>query len=468
MKSSVLPAFAGLCLVLVFTGCKVGPNYVKPDVTDVTPGKWKWQKAEPKDATPRGEWWKVFKDSELNRLEGQALEGNQQLRVAMARIDQARAVTGLSALAFVPRLEVDAHAQRERTSGNPPSPVPIAIPAAQINTFSVPLQLSYEIDLWGRVRRSLESSRAELDASHADYHSVLLSLTGDVASNYFLVRSLDSQMVAMRNTLASQEKTLDLMQQRFQAGAISEADVARARSEAATIRADLADVKRQREETVSLLAVLCGRPASLFSLPERPISGSPPSIPAGIPASVLERRPDVAAAERTVAARNAEIGVEVAGYFPTVSLTGQGGYLSKDTSSLFSADSQVWSIGPSVSVPITGIFVTKAKVQAARAVHAESVAKFRQSVLGAVKDVETSLIQIRFRREQMVAQQEALDAALKATALTRQLYEGGSISYLELLDAERTSLLRERQNALLKAQGHIATVGLIRALGGAW
>ncbi|HSJ03865.1 MAG TPA: efflux transporter outer membrane subunit, partial [Verrucomicrobium sp.] len=267
---------------------------------------------------------------------------------------------------------------------------------------------------------------------------------------------------------SSQQKTLDLMQQRFQAGTISEADVARARSETATVRADLADAKRQREETLNLLAVLCGQPASRFSLPERPISGSPRMIPAGIPAALLERRPDVSAAERTVAARNEDIGVETAGFFPTVSLTGQGGYLSKDTSSLFAADSRVWSIGPSVSVPVTGYFVTKAKVDRARAVHQETVAKFRQSVLGAVKDVETALIQIRYRREQGVALQEALDAALKATSLTRQLYDGGSISYLELLDAERTSLLRERQSAQLKAQGHIATVALIRALGGAW
>lgn len=468
MKSLRTATCAGLLPILAFTGCTVGPKYEKPDVSALTPATWKWQPASPKDAQPRGEWWRIFKDAELNRLEAMALGNNQEIRMAMARIDQARAAAGLSAAAYIPQLGVDARAQRERTSGNPPSPVPIAIPAAHINTFNVPLQLSYEIDLWGRVRRSIESANAQVDASVGDYHSVLLSLTGDVASQYFLIRSLDSQMAALQRTLASQEKTFGLIDQRFTAGTIPEADHARAKSEVATVRAEMADVKRQREETVNVLALLCGQPASQFSVSKAEIQGTPPKIPAGIPAEVLERRPDVAAAERLVAARNAEIGVEIAGYFPTVSLTGQAGYLSKDTSSLFNADSRVWSFGPSVSIPITGVFVTKAKVARARAVHEESTAKFRQSVLAAVKDVETSLIQIRYRKEQTVAQKEALDAALKATSLTRQLYEGGSISYLELLDAERTSLLRERQYALLKAQGHIATVGLIRALGGSW
>lgn len=468
MKSLPLAVCSGLLPILTFTACTVGPKYEKPDVSALTPATWKWQQASPKDSQPRGEWWRIFKDPELNRLEAMALGNNQEIRMAMARIDQARAAAGLSAVAYVPQVSVESLAQRERTSGNPPSPVPIAIPAAHINTFNVPLQLSYEIDLWGRVRRSIESANAQVDASVGDYHSVLLSLTGDVASQYFLIRSLDLQMAALQRTLASQEKTLGLIDQRFNAGTIPESDHARARSEVATVKADMADVKRQREETVNVLALLCGQPASQFSVSKGELQTTPPKIPAGIPAEVLERRPDVSAAERLVAARNAEIGVEVAGYFPTVSLTGQAGYLSKDTSSLFNADSRVWSFGPSVSVPITGIFVTKAKVARAHAVHEESTAKFRQSVLSAVKDVETSLIQIRYRKEQAIAQKEALDAALKATALTRQLYEGGSISYLELLDAERTSLLRERQYALLKAQGHIATVGLIRALGGSW
>jgi outer membrane protein, multidrug efflux system len=453
---------------LLLSSCAVGPNFVKPEVTDITPAKWKWQTAEPRDSTPRGEWWTVFKDSELNRLEKLAVQSNQELRGAVARVDQSRSVVGLNALAFAPDIHFDGVVQRERTSGNQPTPVPIAIPAAQINSFSLPLNLSYEIDLWGRVRRSLESAKADAEAVKADYYSVLLSLTGDVAANYFLLRSQDAELVALRRTLGSQEKTIGLIDQRFKAGTIPEADLAKAQSELATTKADLADVKRQREETVSLLALLCGQPASNFNLPERAISGNPPKIPAGIPASLLERRPDVAGAERTVAARNADIGAAVAEYFPKVSLTGQGGVLSKETSTLFTADSKVWSFGPSVSLPITGFFVTQKKVQRAKAIREEAIANYRQSLLAAIKDVEVSLTQIRYRREQSVAQQDAVVASAKATELTQQRYESGATSYLELLDAERTSLARERQAAQVKAQSFVATVRLIKALGGAW
>lgn len=466
MKIPFLPVV--LLMGVLQTSCKVGPAYVKPDVSDITPAAWKWQPSAPKDAASRGEWWTVFHDDQLNRLEKQAVAGNQELRGAMARLDQARAFVGASSAAYAPDISLQAAAKREKTSGNPPSPVPIAIPAAQINSFSVPLALSYELDLWGRVRRSVESAKAAADSSAADYHSVLLSLTGDVAANYFLLRSLDAELAALRKTLGSQEKTIALIEQRFKAGTIAEADLAKARSEIATSKADLADVKRQREETINVLALLCGEPASHFTLDERPITGKPPKIPAGLPSSLLERRPDVASAERNVAARNADIGVAMAGYFPAVSLTGQAGYLSNETTTLFSAATTVWSIGSSVSQPLTGIFLTKAKVASARARREEAIATYRQTVLGAIKDVESSLAQIRYRKEQSVAQDEAVTAAAKATELTRQRYESGAISYLELLDAERTSLARERLAAQVKAQSHIATVRLIKALGGAW
>ena len=464
MKRSTSLSF--LFAALFLPACAVGPKYVKPDISDITPAKWKWQEAVPKDASPRGEWWTVFHDSELNRLESMAVQNNQELRGALARIDQSRAFVGVSSAALAPDISVKGAMQREKTSGNPPSPVPISIPAAQINSFSVPLALSYEIDLWGRIRRSVESAKANADAVTADFHSVLVSLTGDVAAQYFALRSFDAELVALRKTLGTQEKTIELIQQRFNAGTLPEADFAKAKSELATTKAQLADTKRQREETLSLLAVLCGQPASTFAVQERPISGQPPRIPAGIPSSLLERRPDVASAERKLAARNADIGAAVAAYFPAISLTGQAGFLSKETSSLFTADSNVWSIGPKLDLPISGYFVNKARVARAKALREEAVAAYRQSVLGAIKDVETSLTQIRFRKEQGTALDDAVTAAAKATELTRQRYESGSVSYLELLDAERTSLASERLAAQVKAQSFIATVRLIRALGG--
>ncbi|MDB6075405.1 MAG: hypothetical protein JWO89_3045 [Verrucomicrobiaceae bacterium] len=463
MKTQYLPLFA-----LLLGSCAVGPDHTKPDVTDITPAKWKWKSANPRDNAPKGEWWRVFKDSELNRLEGLAVASNNDLRAAIARIEQARAVLGATAVAYIPDVSLGGLAKRERTSGNQPTPVPIAIPSSRINTFQLGANLSYEIDLWGRIRRSLESARADAEGTVADYQNVLLSLTGEVAADYFQLTALDAELAVLRRTLESREKSLGIIDQRFKAGVLPEVDAARARSELATTHADVADVQRQRGELVAVIALLCGQPASTFSIKERISTASPPSIPAGIPSDVLERRPDIASAERKVASRSAQIGVEKSAYFPAVRLTGDGGYLSKDTDSLFSAGSRVWSIGPSVSVPVTGFLVTKARVQRARAAHEETIAGYRQAVLGAVKDVETSLTQIHYRGQQVAAQADAVAAAARATDLVRSRYEGGAVSFLELLDAERTSLLLERQAAQVKAQRLIATVRLIKALGGSW
>ena len=463
-----MKSFSSSVLIVALASCTVGPNHEKPNVTNITPAKWKWKSAAPRDDAPKGEWWTVFKDRELNRLEALAVANNNDLRAAVARVDQATATTRVSSAAYAPTLTLNPASQRERTSGNPPSPVPINIPSAQINSFNVPLQLSYELDLWGRIRRTVESVRAQAEGSVADYQTVLLTLTGEVASSYFQLCALDDELAALKRTMESREKSVGIIEQRFKAGVLPEVDAARARSELATTKAEMADVKRQREELVAVIALLCGQPASTFSITERSVNGSVPSIPSGLPSTLLERRPDIASAERKVASRNAQIGAEIAGYFPSVQLTGQGGYLSKDTSSLFTADSKVWSFGPSVTVPVTGIFVTKAKVNRAKAAHQESIADYRQAVLTAIKDVETSLTAIHYRNEQSTAQSDAVAAAQHATDLVRSRYDSGAVSYLELLDAERTSLTLERQASQIKAQRFVATVRLIKALGGRW
>ena len=455
-------------VALLLASCAVGPDHKKPDVADITPAKWKWKSAAPRDSAPKGEWWTVFKDKELNRLEALAVASNNDLRAAVARVEQARATASGSGVALLPDASLGALAKRERTSANQPTPVPIAIPAAQLNTYNLGLNLSYELDLWGRIRRSVEGAQADAEGSAADYQNVLLTLTGEVAADYFQLCAIDAEMAVLRRTLETREKSLGIIDQRFKAGMLPEVDAARARSELATTRAEVADVQRQRAELVAVLALLCGKPASSFSIAERPATANPPSIPAGIPAEVLERRPDIASAERKVASRSAAIGAEKAGYYPSVHLTGGGGYLSKETGNLFSTPSSIWSIGPGVTLPFTGFLVTKAKVERAKAAHEEAVAGYRQAVLTAIKDVETSLTQIRYRGEQVAAQADAVGAANKAADLVRSRYEGGAVSYLELLDAERTSLLLERQAAQVKAQRLIATVRLIKALGGKW
>lgn len=462
LRRLLLPA------TLLLSGCLSGPDYVKPELEQVTPAQWRWQPAVPRDELPKGDWWKVFHDPELTRLEERALAENQGLKAAVARVEQARAASRGTAADFFPDIRIKSNTKRERTSGNLPTPVPVNIPSAHINSFRDVFDLSYEIDFWGKVRRTFESARAQSQASIADYHGVMLTLTSDVAASYFLLRAYDAELAALRQTNELREQSLRIIEQRSKAGTIPEVDVARARAELATGRAELADVKRLRQETSDVLAILCGQSASSFEIRERPISGEPPRVPAGLPAEVIERRPDVAAAERLVAARNAEIGVATSYYFPSIKLTGDAGFLSKETGSLFSADSKVWSIGPEVSLPVTGYFLIGARVRQAKAAREEAVATYRQAVLAAVKDVETSLTQIRSRQDQAVAMDEALDAAAQSTKLVRSLYESGSLSYLELLDAERTLLQIQRQGAQVRAQRFIASVKLVKAMGGGW
>lgn len=456
-------------LTASLVSCKVGPNYQAPDISDITPAKWRWQPAAPRDDSPKGEWWKVFRDGELDRLEALAIQSSPSLKVAVARIDQARAGARISMAGWAPDLRFKNDIKREQISGNLPTPVPVNIPRGRVNSFGTMLDLSYEIDFWGKVRREVEGARATADAASASYHNALLTLTGDVAAQYFLLRAADAELQSLRTTITLREKFKNLLDDKFKAGAIPETDLARAQTELATAKAELADVKRQRQEASDTLALLCGQPASTFTLRERPISTqSPPAIPAGIPASVLERRPDIAAAERTVAAKNADIGVAKAAYYPAVKLTGTAGYLSKDIDTLLGGDSRVWSIGPSISVPLTGWAVIHFNVRRTKAAREEAIANYRQSVLAAVRDVETCLAQIRYLREQSTAVAEAYTASSKATDLVREAYERGSLSYLEFLDAERTRLLTARQTAQVSAQRHIATVRLIKALGGSW
>lgn len=455
-------------IVLALGSCAVGPDYTKPDVQDVTPVDWRWKIAEPRDAVPKGEWWKVFKDPVLDDLETGAVAANQDLRAAVARVDEARAAARITRSRFFPEISLDPLVKRERTSGNLPTPIPFDVPVGHVNTFSVPFDLSYEVDLWGRVRRSFEAAQAKAQANVSDYQNVLLTLTADVAVNYFLARALDAEIGVLQKSIQSREDTLRILNGRFQAGTIPEVDVAQARRELASAKADVADTRRRRAETLHALALLCGRPASDFQLPEGYAPTSPPDVPVGLPSSLLERRPDVARAERTLAAQNAQIGVATAAYFPVLRLTGQLGTLSADADKLFTDPSRVWSISPSLSLPLFTAGRTAAEVKQAEAVYQESLAAYRQAVLAAFKEVEDSLAQIVLRNEEAIAQTEAFEAAARAAELAKARYDVGTVSYLEFLDADRNSLVRQQRLAQLAGQRLVATVRLIKALGGGW
>lgn len=460
---------AALALSISLSACTVGPSYQKPDTADITPSQWRWQPAAPQDHAPRGPWWLVFRDQELDRLQTLALAANPTLQAAAARVDQARAGARISAANLSPNIRLSGDAKREQSSGNWPTPIPADIPSATYNSLSPRFDLSYELDLWGKVRRSLESATATAASTTASYHSVLLTLTGDVAAQYFTLRAADTETAALRRTLALRQQGRDLLQAKATAGTIPETDLARAQTEVATTQAELADLKRQRQEACDTLALLCGQAASRFQIAPHPLSTqAPPRIPLGLPSTLLERRPDIAAAERLVAARNADIGVATAAYFPSLNLIGSSGYLSKDSEALFTSDSSVWNFGPSVSLPLSGIAVLHFNVKRQQAARAEAIANYRQTILTALKDVETSLAQTRYLSEQADALAQALAASTRATELIRASYQAGTLSYFELLDAERTRLQTERQSAQVAAQRHLATVRLIKALGGSW
>jgi multidrug efflux system outer membrane protein len=469
MVKSARRTFWNCVVAVLLCSCAVGPNYKRPDLAPITPADWHWKPAEPQDALPKGEWWAVFHDPVLDQLESQAAVNNQDLRAALARLEQARAEARITRSQLYPELTLDPSAARQRSSGNLPTPIPVRVRSATFNTFNVPLDLSYEVDLWGKIRRSFESSRAQAQASLADYQNFQLSLAADVASEYFLVRSLDREIVTLRRTIQLRQDSVRILSDRFTIGTIPEIDLAEAKTDLATAKADLADTTRQRAETLHALALLCGRAASTFDVPEHAASiSSPPLPPVVLPSALVERRPDIAKAERTLAAQNAQIGVARAAYFPVIRLTGQAGYLSAESDKLFSTDSRTWSIGPSVSLPIFTAGRTAADVRRARAVYEEALAQYREIVLTAFREVEDSLAQVTLRAQQASDQSEALASATKVWDLDRARYDAGVISYFELADAERLALQQERLAAQIQGQRFIASVHLIKALGGGW
>jgi multidrug efflux system outer membrane protein len=409
----------------------------------------------------------VFADTNLNVLEAQAVSANQQLQVAVARVDQERATARIAHSQLMPSLSLDPSYIREGYSPN-------ANPSfgnITANTFSAPLDLSYEVDLWGRIRRLFQGARADAQASLADYYNVLLTLQSDVAQNYFALRSLDAEIATVNGTIALRHEQVRLVRSRLEGGIGSELDVAQAETELATTEAEVASLAHRRDELENAIAILVGENPSCFKLAamdDPNWNPQPPQIPAGLPSDLLERRPDVAQAERQLASANAKIGVAKASFFPVLTLTGSAGYLSGDLSSLFNWDSRTWSIGPSLSLPIFTGGRNRANYQHAQAAFQESAALYRQQVLVAFGEVENSLSGIYHFAVQAEAQQRAVTSARRASELATDRYRSGIVAYIEVVDASRDTLTAERANAQLAGQRLIASVQLIKALGGGW
>jgi multidrug efflux system outer membrane protein len=381
-------------------------------------------------------------------------------------VEQARATARVARGELLPSLNANPSFTRERYS---PNQTP-GFGNLTANTFRAPLDLSYEIDLWGRVRRSFQSARADAQASLAAFHNVLLTLQADVAQNYFALRALDAEIGTVNGTLALRQEQVRLVRSRFDGGIGNELDIARAETELANTEAEVASLAQRRAELENALAILTGsNPASFrFAAETNAWFPQPPVIPAGLPANLLERRPDVAEAERQLASANARIGVAKAAFFPVLTLTGSGGYVSGDIDSLFKWDSRTWSLGPSLSLPIFAGGRNRANYRRSQAAYDEAVARYRQQVLIAFRDVENSLSAIRYLSTQASARERGRANARRAADLAVDRYTSGIVSYIEVVDASRDALSAERLSAQLAGERLIASVQLIKALGGGW
>lgn len=460
MKSSLILVTSSLVLAATSVAA-VGPDYQRPEVASAVA----WKQAAPAGTLPRGDWWKLYGDATLDDLEVRALTANPSLHAAAARVEQARAAAGLARSAYLPGVALGASTDRARTSRTTDN----LLPVAETGTFRGVLDLSWEIDLFGRVRRLNEGARADGAASAADFENVRLALTAEVASTYFSLRALDRETALVADGVGLRRRALELVTSRHKIGAATDFDVARSEAELASTEAEAAALANRRAALQNALAVLLGAPAPSFVLPPPGAQRSlPPAIPAGLPSELLERRPDIAAAEAALAAANARIGVAKAAFFPAISLTGSAGYASGDIDRLFNSDSRLWSIGPSLYLPIFQGGRNRANLARSRAAYEESVAVFRQRVLVAFREVQDALTATQLLADQAVAQDRAAAAARRAGELAQKRYDAGFVNYFEVIDAQRTVLAAERASTQLGAQQLVNSVALVKALGGGW
>jgi NodT family efflux transporter outer membrane factor (OMF) lipoprotein len=465
-QSGMMLAAAGMLSLLV--GCTVGPNYVRPGVE--VPGGYKemegWRVARPNDDTLRGAWWEIFNDPQLNALEEQVDISNQNVAQAEAQFRQARALVQQARAAYFPTITVGVGVTRSRRSSTLNTGGSVSRNA--VTDYSLPIDVSWELDVWGRVRRAVESSQAGAQASAADLETARLSARAELAQDYFQLRSLDTQKQLLDAAVADFEKSLELTNNRYAAGVASRADVLQAETQLKTTEAQAIDVGVQRAQLEHAIALLIGKPAATVSIPQKPLDIMPPAVPVGVPSEVLERRPDIASAERRVAAANAQIGVAEAAYFPTVSLGASGGFESSIASEWFSAPSRFWSVGPTISETVFDGGLRRAQTEEARAAYDASVAFYRETVLAGFEEVEDNLAALRILENEAQVQDEAVKAAQQSVTVTTNQYKAGITTYLNVIISQTAALNNERTAASLLGNRLNATVLLIKALGGGW
>jgi len=473
----ILTSIVALILVLLLAGCTVGPKYVKPTVPmtatykEEGPAAFKeseqWQPARPADQTSRGNWWEIFADPELNKLEEQIASSNQNLKVAEARFREARAAIRFNRAAQFPTISTVPSASYLKSSDFSPN-FPSKIQQSSKGDFVLPFDLSYELDLWGRVRRSVAAAREEAQATAADYETAKLSLEAELAMDYFELRSADAQKRLLDDTVKAYTDNVQLTLRRFKGGVAPRADVAQAQTQLDTTRVQDTDVTVQRAQFEHAIAVLIGKPPAEFSLDLAPLNYQPPSTPIGLPSELLQRRPDIAAAERRVAEANQQIGIARAVYFPTVTLGGTAGFAGSPASNWFGWPSGFWAVGPALAQTLFDAGRRRATSESARANYDAAVATYRQTSLTAFQEVEDNIAALRILENETQQQQQAVASAQESLQLFTNRYKGGVDTYLQVITAQTIELANERNAIDILRRRLDASVLLVKALGGGW
>ena len=462
--SLVLSAFA----IILLAGCTVVPKYVRPSVPTAPEDSFKesqgWKTAQPSDQTLRGDWWEIFGDPQLNKLESELTVSNQNLKVANARFVEARAMVHFNRASEFPTISTNPGIESLRNSAN----APYLPSTSTTGDFSLPFDLSYELDLWGRVRRTVSASREEAQASAGDLESVSLSLHAELAFDYFQLRSADAQKKLLDDTVKTYQDALQLTTNRFEGGAAPKSDVAQAKTQLQTTMVQDTDIAVQRAQYEHAIAVLLGKPPAAFSLPMSPLDLTPPDISAGLPSQLLERRPDIAAAERRVAEANDQIGIARAAYFPTVTLGATAGLEGNSIADWFTWPSRFWAVGPSMGETLFDGGRRHATAQSARANYDAAVATYRETTLTAFQQVEDNLAALRVLEQEAQQQHQATASAQESLQIFKNRYVGGADPYLDVLTAQTIDLQNERNDVDIQRRRMDASVLLIKALGGGW
>lgn len=468
MRRVLFRLASAVALTILVAGCNVGPRYTR--ISPPAAPAWKeeppWRVASPQDAIPKGAWWTIFGDDELNEYEAQALKANQSIEVARNQLQQARASARITQSGLFPQLSAGLSAQRTRQSANRPfSSNPIAATNADV---IVPFNLSWEADVFGGLRRSVESANAAYQSSAAALENVRLVVTSELAADYFSLRELDAEIAVVDSAVQYQEKALQLVNNRHAGGIASGLDVAQQETQLNATRTQARLLRRQRAQFEHAIAALAGIPASTFSIPVKPLALTPPAIPTGVPSDVLERRPDIAQAERLMAAENAQIGVARSAFFPSIGISGGGGWESRDIAALATAPSAFWALGIGVMQTVLSGGRRKAQLDFANSAYGASVASYRRNALTAFQEVEDGISGLNILAQAADTQEQAVEAAQRALKIANDRYVGGLVTYLDVITAEQILLDNQRLAAQLLGQRLITSVALVKALGGGW